>query len=44
MYNYLLFFLLFILGCEIINPEETIPSYIEINQFNLNTNCYQVKN
>lgn len=44
MYNCLLFFLLCLLGCEIINPEETIPSYIEINQFNLNTNYDQGTN
>ena len=44
MHNYLLFFLLCLLGCEIINPEETIPSYIEINQFNLNTNYDQGTN
>lgn len=30
-------FALFITGCDIINPEEQIPSYLEIPEFTLNT-------
>ena len=29
--------LLFIQGCEIINPEEQIPSYVYINEFSFTT-------
>lgn len=43
MYKYLIL-LLFIYSCDIINPEEPIPSYIEISNFDLNTNHNQGSN
>ena len=37
-YPILLLFLLFISACDIINPEEEIPSFIQVNEFQLVTN------
>ena len=43
MYKYIVFcFLIF--GCDFINPEEPIPSYIQINNFNVTTNAGQGSN